>query len=470
MSRFKLFLENILVYGLGGVISKAVPLLMLPIITRLMPDTFYFGLNDISTTIVSFGSAIAVMGMYDAMFRLFFDSEDEAYRKTICSTTLAFTMGLSILVFCILIIFRETWAQIFFSDRKYTNLLVLSAMSILIGATNSIVSAPTRMRNQRKVFLVTNTLSPIISYAISIPLLVKGMYVIALPLAAVVSALTIEIIFAILNHSWFSIKRVNFSYLRPLLAIAIPLFPNFLVYWVFNSCDRLMISQMLGMDYNGIYAIGGKVGQVSQLIYTAFAGGWQFFAFSTMKDKDQVDMTSHIFEYLAAIAFGAGILMAACSKTIFRILFTGDYVQGYTVAPYLFLAPLMLMLFQVIVNQFIVIKKTWYNLLALVIGALVNVVLNYILIPLIGIEGAAIGTLVGYIVSIVITATILIRMGLLRISYKFYVLSFSLLAYFLLWRFAMRDLLLIPLAIAIFILVEYCFLFRKDIKQLIKNK
>lgn len=469
MSRFKLFLENILVYGLGGVISKAVPLLMLPIITRLMPDTFYFGLNDISTTIVSFGSAIAVLGMYDAMFRLFFDREDEDYRKMICSTTLAFTMGLSILVFCILIFFKETWAQIFFADRKYTNLLVLSAMSILIGATNSIVSAPTRMRNQRKVFLVTNTLSPIISYAISIPLLVKGMYIVALPLAAVISALTIEIIFAVLNHGWFSIKRIDCSYLRPLLAIAIPLFPNFLVYWVFNSCDRLMISQMLGMDYNGIYAIGGKVGQVSQLIYTAFAGGWQFFAFSTMKDKDQVDMTSHIFEYLAAIAFGAGILMAACSKTIFRILFTGDYVQGYTVAPYLFLAPLMLMLFQVIVNQFIVIKKTWYNLLALVVGALVNVVLNYILIPLIGIEGAAIGTLVGYIVSIVITATILIRMGLLRISYKFYVLSLSLLAYFLLWRFAMRDLLLIPLVISIFILIGYCILFKKDIKQLINK-
>ena len=205
-------------------------------------------------------------------------------------------------------------------------------------------------------------------------------------------------------------------------------------------------------------------------MYTAFAGGWQFFAFSTMKDKDQVDMTSHIFEYLAAIAFGAGILMAACSKTIFRILFTGDYVQGYMVAPYLFLAPLMLMLFQVIVNQFIVIKKTWYNLLALVVGALVNVVLNYILIPLIGIEGAAIGTLVGYIVSIVITATILIRMGLLRISYKFYVLSLSLLAYFLLWRFAMRDLLLIPLVVAIVILFGYCILFRKDIKQLISNK
>ncbi|OUN25660.1 oligosaccharide flippase family protein [Blautia sp. An81] len=469
MGRFKLFLENILVYGLGGVISKAVPLIMLPIITRLMPDTFYFGLNDISTTIVSFGSAIAVLGMYDAMFRLFFDKDNEEYRKTICSTTLAFTSGLSILVFCVLILFRNFWTEIFFSDRRFVNLLILSAMSILIGATNSIVSAPTRMRNQRKIFLVTNTLSPIISYAISIPLLVKGMYVVALPLAAVISALTIEVIFAILNRNWFSIRRINFSCLKPLLVIAIPLFPNFLVYWVFNSCDRLMIAQMLGMDYNGIYAIGGKVGQVSQLIYTAFAGGWQFFAFSTMKDKDQVDMTSHIFEYLTAIAFGAGILMAACSKTIFKILFTGDYVQGYVVAPYLFLAPLMLMLFQVIVNQFIVIKKTWYNLLALVIGAFVNVIINYILIPLIGIEGAAIGTLVGYIIAILITAVILVKIRLLKIGCKIYIMAGSLLGYFLAWRFLMRDLLLIPLCIAVIIIAGYCMLFREDIKNLIRK-
>lgn len=470
MGRFKLFLENILVYGVGGVISKAVPLLMLPVITRLMPDTFYFGLNDISTTVVSFGSAIAVMGMYDAMFRLFFDKDDEDYRKIICSTTLAFTAFMSVIVFGILILFRGFFSEVFFSDRKFANLLVLSAMSILIGGTNSIVSAPTRMQNKRKVFLITNTLSPVISYAISIPLLVKGLYVIALPLASVISALTIEVIFIVLNRNWFTVRRIDFSYLKPLLTIAIPLFPNFLVYWVFNSCDRLMISQMLGMDYNGIYAIGGKVGQVSQLIYTAFAGGWQFFAFSTMKDKDQVEMTSHIFEYLAAVTFGAGMLMAACSKTIFRILFTGDYVEGYTVAPYLFLAPLLLMLFQVIVNQFIVIKKTWYNLLALVIGALSNVVINYLLIPVIGIEGAAIGTLIGYIISILITAIVLSKMKLLKISFRFYLMLVMMVGYCFVWRFVMRELLVIPLLIAVLMLVGYCYLFKEDMKRLRKKK
>ena len=81
MSKLKLFVENFLVFGLGGVIQKAIPLVMVPIVTRLMPNSDYFGLNDMSNTVFSFGCAFAVMGMYDAMYRMFFEKDDEDYKK-----------------------------------------------------------------------------------------------------------------------------------------------------------------------------------------------------------------------------------------------------------------------------------------------------------------------------------------------------------------------------------------------------
>lgn len=468
MNRFKLFIENFLVYGVGGIISKLIPLIMLPIITRLMPNTFYFGLNDISVTVVSFGSAIAVMGMYDAMFRMFFEKDEEEYQKSICSTALVFTFFTSIIVFLIMIFFKDIFATMFFDDKKYTNLLCLSAISVLIGSTNSIISAPTRMNNNRKIFLVTNTLSPIISYAISIPLLMKGMYVVALPLASISSVLSIELIFALINKKWFSIKKFNLDYLFAMLKIALPLLPNFLVYWVFNSCDRLMISKILGMDYTGIYAIGAKLGMASQLIYTAFAGGWQYFAFSTMRDKDQIEMTSNIFEYLGAISFFTGIVMASCSKTLFTVLFDKEYVQGYIVAPYLFLAPLLLMLFQVLCNQFIIIKKTWPNLLILSTGAICNVLGNYILIPLVGIEGAAISTLMGYSISIVLCIIVLNYMKLVRVKLRFYVTVIFCVIFFIIWRIAIQDELVISLLLSCIVCLIYVWLFKKDIKGLRK--
>lgn len=468
MNRFKLFIENFLVYGLGGMISKIVPFVMLPIVTRLMPNSFYFGLNDISTVVVSFGQALAVMGMYDALFRMFFEKNEQSYKKELCSTALTFTLITSIIIFSLMILFREPLAQLFFSDRKFANLLCLSAMSILIGATNSIVSAPTRMQNQRKVFLVTNFLSPVISYSISIPLLLKGYYIVALPLASILSALSMEVIFMVLNHKWFSF-RINKKYLKEMLVIALPLVPNFLVYWIFNSSDRLMISKLIGTDWNGIYAVGAKIGQASQLIYTAFAGGWQFFAFSTMKDKDQVKMTSNIFEYLGVITFSAGMIMAAISKEVFALLFSEEYLQGYIVMPYLFVAPLLLMLYQVVVNQFLVIKKTWPSVLLLFFGAVTNVVLNATLIPMIGIEGAAIGTFMGYVVSIVGVIIVLSRMKLVCVSVRFYLCTALFGGFWILWRLFLLDRMIVNLLMAIVVIGIYVYLYRDDLRPLLKK-
>lgn len=434
MKKFKLFIENFLVYGLGGIISKIIPLIMIPIITRIMPSTEYFGLSDLSNTLIQFGSALAIMGMYDAMYRMFFEKNDEEYKKDVCSTALGFTIITSSIIFIVMLLLKNIIAEYFFSNQKYFYVVYLSAIATLVGATNSIISAPTRMQNKRKIFLVTNTVSPILSYLISIPLLLMGYYTIALPLAAVISGLTMEISFGVMNYKWFNIKRFKKELLKPLLLIAIPLFPNFLIYWIFNYCDELMITNLLGIGYAGIYSVGSKLGHCSQLIYTAFAGGWQYFAFSTMKDNDQVKSNSLIFEYLGIISYIATALICVFSALFFKILFTKEYFSGYLIAPYLFLAPLLQMLFQIACNQFLVIKKTWPNMLILLFGAATNILINMILIPIIGIEGAAIATLVGYIISNIICVIVLIKMKLMIISKKFIFITLEMLLFFIIWR------------------------------------
>lgn len=433
-SKLKLFTENFLVYGVGGIISKIIPLIMVPIVTRIMPDSTYFGISDMSNTVLSFTSAIAVMGMYDAMYRMFFEKDDENYKKNVCSTAFEFTLITSVAVFLLMLLFERPIAKFFFSDYKYANVVYITAMATMIGGTNTIISAPTRMQNQRKIFLITNTLGPVISYGIAIPLLLKGFYVIALPLSALISNAVMELSFWLLNRHWFHFKKIDKKLLKQLLAIAIPLFPNFLIYWVFNSSDRVMITNLMNIGASGIYSVGSKLGHASQLIYTAFAGGWQYFAFSTMKEENQVESNSRIFEYLGIISFVATTFICAWSYGIYRLLFIGGYVEGFIVAPYLFLAPLLQMLFQVIANQFLVVKKTWPNLFILSSGALINIILNFIMIPQIGIEGAAIASLIGYCVSDIICSIVLIKMKLMVISSRFIVASVLMTVYFFIWR------------------------------------
>lgn len=469
MNKLKLFIENFLVYGLGGVISKIIPLIMVPIVTRLMPDSSYFGISDLSGTVVSFGSAFAIMGMYDAMYRMFFEKEDEEFKKSVCSTALLFTCCTSFVVFLVMIVGRDFIAKYFFSDPQYAYVVYLSATATLVGATNSIISAPTRMQNKRKIFLITNTVGPILSYSISVPLLLAGHYVIALPLAAIISAFTMEITFGILNRKWFSVRRFDGKLLKQLLVVAIPLLPNFLIYWVFNSCDKVMITNMIGIGAAGIYSVGSKLGHCSQLIYTAFAGGWQYFAFATMKDGDQVKTNSLVFEFLGIISFVATAFICAISYDFYRIIFTKEYLGGYIIAPYLFLAPLLQMLFQVAANQFLVIKKTWPNMFILSAGALVNVTINYSLIPILGIEGAAIATMIGYALSDVICVVVLCRMKLMTISGKFIAATVAMAVFMIIWRVFFSDGVIIGLVAVIVLIVAMLMIYRRDVLKLIQG-
>ena len=412
------------------------------------------------------------MGMYDGMFRMFFEKSEEEYRKKVCSTALTFTMATSLIVFIVMVLLRDVIAQCFFGNRHYAYVVYLSAIATLVGGTNSIIAAPTRMQNNRKVFLIMNTISPVLSYSISIPMLLAGHYVIALPLAGVLSGITMEISFGILNRNWFNIKLFDKKLLKSMLAIAIPLLPNFLIYWIFNSSDRVMITNMIGISAAGVYSVGSKLGHVSQLIYTAFAGGWQYFAFSTMKEKNQVKSNSLIFEYLGIVSFVATEFICAWSYIIFKILFTEEYLSGYIIVPYLFLAPLLQMLFQVAANQFLVVRKTWPNLFILSTGALLNIAINYFLIPVLGIEGAAIATLIGYVVSDIICVIVLIKMKLMVISEKFLLAVLSMAIYILLWRFLFKEQVVIGTVTAFLFVSFILLLYRNDGKRLylkIKN-
>ena len=467
MNKLKLFVENFLVYGLGGIISRLIPLIMVPIVTRIMPTTDYFGISDMSNTVINFGSAIAIMGMYDAMYRMFFEKDEEEYKTRICSTALAFTVFTSAVVFVAMLLCRGVIAQFFFSDRKYAYVVYLSAMATLVGATNGIISAPTRMQNKRKVFLITNTISPILSYSISIPMLLAGHYVIALPLAGVISGIVMEAAFGVMNHKWFKLSLFDKELLRQLLVIAIPLLPNFLLYWVYNSCDKLMITNMIGIGAAGIYSVASKLGSISHLIYTAFAGGWQYFAFSTMKEDNQVKSNSMIFEYLGVISFVATSFICAWSYGIFRVLFTDNYLSGYLSAPYLFLAPLLQMLFQVAANQFLVVKKTWPNFFILSAGAVVNVAFNYFLIPVLGIEGASIATLTGYIVADIVCMIVLCRMKLMVVSGKFILATLIMAVFMIVWRMMISDAILVGTIAAVLLSVAMAALYRDDIKILV---
>ena len=133
------------------------------------------------------------------------------------------------------------------------------------------------------------------------------------------------------------------------------------------------------------------------------------------------------------------------------------------------MAPLLQMLEQVIGNQFLVIKKTWPTFIILGSGATLNVILNYLLIPIMGIEGAALATLSGYVLSVVLCATILLNMKLLIINRKMMIATVLTIIYVIFWRFFYSENTFFGMTFAIITVFLVMCLYKKEL-LIITNK
>ena len=171
----KFFIENMLFYGGLTMLTKALPLITLPIITRLLPNTSSYGMADMFNIITSFGTAIAIMGMYDAIFREFFeDKENIEYQKKVTSTGLNLVIISSTIIMILIFLFRNTLSELLFKESNQGFLVSVSGISIFFMSISSILASPSRMRNKRKVFLFTGVGLPIVGFLLIVGLIEIG--------------------------------------------------------------------------------------------------------------------------------------------------------------------------------------------------------------------------------------------------------------------------------------------------------
>lgn len=463
MSRAKLFLENFFAYGLINVLNKIIPFLLLPVITRMLSDPSEFGVYDMYSTIVGFGSPVAMLGMYDAMFREYFEKEDQQYRYNVTSTANRIIMVTSVLVCLVILVFNRQFSSLFFGTMIYGNIVIFSAIELVLSNNKSIIAAPTRIQNKRRVYVFSGLFNSMSYYALAILLVYLGFSYFGMIYANMISSLLILIFFWVLNKDFFTLGKFDKRIAKELFKIGIPLVPTFLIYWVYHSMDKIMITNMIGTTELGIYSIGSKVASISTFIYSAFAGGWQHFAFSTMKDEDQVGLNSKVFEYLGTISFLSLIVIYPLIKPLFNILFPESYIGGIAVVPYLYLSPLLLMLFQVVGNQFLVIKKSYWSTITLSLGALANVILNWVLIPTMGVEGAAIATLIGYSLSVVVVCIITGKLKLHKTSKRFLLSSVIMIVYLFITRLFFYESIISQMILSLFCILLYLYLYRNEV-------
>lgn len=422
MNKKKLLAENFIIYGLGQILYKVIPIIMLPFLVRIMPDSsYYMGINDLANTLVSLVAVVGLMGLYDGTFRLFFDYDDQQYeqRQRICSTALCLTIIFSTICFCILVLFRKEAGRFLFEDERLSWLTILCGVNVILTNVENILLTPVRMLNERKRFIIGNTIISVFSYSTAIVFVMKKYYIIALPLGMTLSLLLGIVYFGYYNRKWFKFHAVSTEYIIPLLKIGIPLFPTFLIFWIFSSFDKVMILKMLDIGANGRFSVANKLAQISQLITAAFAAGWSYFNFATMRDEKRIEDFSRIMEFIMVLGIGAFLFCRISGNMVMKIFFPSEYSGLGDVFAYLFLAPIVCMMFQLMGSQFLLIKKTILSTLISGVGVVANILLNYFWIMSYHILGAAIATVVSYVFIVIIASIVLKRKHMIEFNWRY---------------------------------------------------
>jgi len=423
-NRAKLFVDNILTYGSVTILARIIPVVMLPIIARILPDTSNFGVYDLYGVITFFGGLLAQLGLLSAIYKFFFDRDDIQSKYNVTTTSFLIIL-VSSLINCIGLIFIYYFFRDIFFHGVQFNVILLSSLGIFVANMSAIVLHPSRMLNERKVFVVISLGGAVFQKALSVILILVGFAYFGMIYAAIATSALTLLYVGYRNKDFFLRGHFELNTAKSLLKFGLPLLPAQLIYWVYGNIDRVMILKYSTLAELGVYGIGSRVASITNLISAAFTIGWAHFSFTAMKDDDYKGVISTVFSMCFAACTVIYLIFYLFKDIVFSILFVDNYARGVEVYPMLLINPLLIIFMYIMENPLYKIKKTIYFPIIHSVGCIVNIVLNFLLIPepglfgISGIFGAAVATTAGFLTSLTVFIIVIVyKKKLLEINKK----------------------------------------------------
>lgn len=202
------------------------------------------------------------------------------------------------------------------------------------------------------------------------------------------------------------VPKPDDSVTKAMLRYSIPLIPATIFWWITSVSDRYMVTWFLGAEANGLYAVACKIPTILSLLSTIFMEAWQFSAISEATGDREVHIRfySQVWGFfLSAMVLVGSVMIVLCRLEI-RVLAARSYYAAWQYVPVLAMAMVFSAFSSFMNSVYVVMEKSHLSLWTAVWGAGANILMNLWMIPRIGIQGAAIATLVSYLMCFGIRA------------------------------------------------------------------
>lgn len=459
MNKYKKLGTNTFFLFLGNLGSKIIIFLLLPFYTNFL-STEKYGIIDLVTTYISLLVPLFSLLMSEAIFRLPAGKSEEEKKEYFSSCL--FLGNISILIGSIFIICLNRKFNInVFIDIKILLLVIITTFNY------TFFQQFLKTLDYVKEYSFLGIIYSFIFTSLNIYLvkvkLEKG-YFESIILTNIF--LLIIILFIFKMYKYISLKKINKKILKEALEYTIPLIPTSIIWWIINLSDRIILKRYYPVEILGIYGVANKFSLIISTIFMIFYSSWQISAIKEYKNKEYIEFYKNIFKIVEIILTITAILILLFLPILYKFFINISYINSLKYISILIFGTIFSNLSLFIGVNYITLKKTKMAFYTGIFAAIINFVLNIILIPKYGILGASLATLIAYILFFVIRKQSLDNIIKLDVSTKyfiFYILT-SLSLIFLSYNYSLKNSMLI-----IFITSIYIYINKKEIKKYIKK-
>ena len=389
MNRSKYLFKNILLLGLNSIGTRVIVFFLVPLYTNVL-TTREYGIVDLFTTILVVMIPITTLNIGEAVMRFSMDKDaplDDISR--IANLFIILSIVLCISIYPIVSFFPEL--------EPYKNYLFLYAAADSVYQT---AVYNLRGREQLSDFALSNIIQTLLIALLNIFFLLilkiglQG-YFLAYAIANLIGA-TYAFVRGKLYRG-FKKLHINKELAREMLKYSIVLVPNSFMWWIMNSADRIMVTSMVGLSQNGIYGVSYKIPTIMSTMAGVFNQAWNYTAVkeSTSKDKDEIN--NYVFDKLVRIVIILVAFILVIPKPFMSLYVSSEFFVAWKFVPPLLIGFGFMTIGTFLSSAYTVYKDSKGFLISGSIGAIVNIALNFLLIPLIDTMGAAIATCLSYI-------------------------------------------------------------------------
>lgn len=396
----KTFFKNSFIYTIGTVFTKGIGIFLLPIYTRYLTPAQY-GIMDLFMILGSLVSLTIALEIHQAVVRFYQDTKDENEKIQYVSTAFLFTTLVYLVYLFLSIFFSDTFTLYLLDNIKYKSIFLLGTLSIFTSGLFYFTSLQLIVQTLAKKSVIVSIVNVICIASIAIYLLVfQNMKIESIFIGQIIGNSIGTILSLYYTKKSYKLVFI-YQKFKELIAFSLPLVFSSVAIFIAIFIDRIAIKYFLGLDELGIYGLAYRFAFVTSLIMVGFQNALSPLIYKHYKEKETPLNIVKLFELFWIFVIFVTVGSILFSKEVIVLMSTEAFYGAASVIPLLVLAVFFGNMY-IFLPGLNIAKKTKIIASISILGAFLNTGLNFLLIPLFGIEGAASATVLSAVIIFVI--------------------------------------------------------------------